>query len=66
MRTLSHSARDAAIAMAALVLPLAIAFPTGAATWDGSEENRDGVLHMLNPAAPAETPPLIVLPGDEN
>ena len=63
MRTLSHSARDAArdaaIAMAALVLPLAIAFPTGAATWDGSEETRGGVLHVLNPAAPAETPETI-------
>ena len=59
MRTLTHSTRRAATALAALALALVIALPAGSATWDGSEETRDGVLHVLNPAAPLEAPETI-------
>lgn len=66
MRTLPHSAgtaaRDAAGAATAVLAAVALTVvvsAAGAATWSGSEETRDGVLHVLNPSAPIETPETI-------
>ena len=59
MRTLSHSARAAACTLAIAALALVAVSAASAASWNGSEETRDGVVHVLNPAAPAEAPETI-------
>jgi hypothetical protein len=58
--------------LAVAVLALLAVSAADAANWNGSEETRDGVVHVLNPATPAEAPETITpeemwrMGGDED